>query len=162
MLGWSLQIATIWGRNSPDGSLSSYRDLGGLDLFLARRHPHPNFFQSSSCIALVYQSFCSRTIADQLYYDRIAEFFWSSGCSRVHVRSLALPIQILFCDRGALRWHCPVCRRRMSHAPQLPSRKIVSNITRELVCVLSPVVSTNFFLRSCRSRVDLLWGIRVV
>ena len=33
----------------------------------------PNFSQPSSRIALVYQSFCSRTIADRLLYDGIAE-----------------------------------------------------------------------------------------
>ena len=40
----------------------------------------PNFSQPSSCIALVYQSACSRTIADRLLYDWIAEKKnWSSG-----------------------------------------------------------------------------------
>ena len=33
----------------------------------------PNFSQPSSRIAFVYQSFCSRTIADRLLYDWIAE-----------------------------------------------------------------------------------------
>ena len=34
---------------------------------------HPNFSHPSGRIALVYQSFCSHAIADQLYYDWIVE-----------------------------------------------------------------------------------------
>ena len=37
------------------------------------RYTRPNIFQPSSCIALVYQSICSRTIADRLQYNWIAE-----------------------------------------------------------------------------------------
>ena len=32
-----------------------------------------HFSEPSSHIALVFQSFCSRTIADRIYYNRIAE-----------------------------------------------------------------------------------------
>ena len=35
--------------------------------------PSPNFFPPSSCIALIYQSFCSCTVADRLQYDWMAE-----------------------------------------------------------------------------------------
>ena len=38
-------------------------------------HTRPNFCWPSSRIALVYESFCSRTIADQLLYDWITENF---------------------------------------------------------------------------------------
>ena len=40
---------------------------------VGRLTTHPNFFPPSSRIALVYQSFCFRKIADRLYYDRIVE-----------------------------------------------------------------------------------------
>ena len=40
---------------------------------LIRGSARPNFSQPSSCIALVYRSFFSRTIANQLLYDWIAE-----------------------------------------------------------------------------------------
>ena len=33
----------------------------------------PNFFEPCSHIALIYQSFCCRTIADRLFYNWIAE-----------------------------------------------------------------------------------------
>ena len=38
----------------------------------------PNFYQTSShTIALAFQSVCSRSIADRLYYDRIALKIWT-------------------------------------------------------------------------------------
>ena len=48
-------------------------------------HTRPNFSQPSSRIALIYQSFVSRTTADRLYYDWIAEKNWSSSKCLVHL-----------------------------------------------------------------------------
>ena len=62
----------------------------------------PNFSQPSSRIALVYQSVCSRTIADRLQYGWMAEKNWSSTSYRLfslwscnipwHVASIAASV----------------------------------------------------------------------
>ena len=50
------------------------RQISTHQLFLETLFNYPSKkIQPSSRIALVYQSFCSVTIADRLYYDRIAE-----------------------------------------------------------------------------------------
>ena len=38
---------------------------------------NPNYFQSSSRIAVVYQSFYSRATADRLYHDWMVEKIWT-------------------------------------------------------------------------------------
>ena len=43
------------------------------------RHTRLNLFQLSSRIALVFQSVCSRTITDRLYYDWVAEYIWTGN-----------------------------------------------------------------------------------
>ena len=50
--------------------------------FMACRSTRPNYFQPYNCIAIVYQSICYRKIADQLYFNRIAEKNLD-GCSWV-------------------------------------------------------------------------------
>ena len=62
-------------------TLADFSDRTRTVVFLSRKvalskllpHTRPNFSQPSSRIALVYQSVCSRTIADRLQYDWITE-----------------------------------------------------------------------------------------
>ena len=51
-------------------------------------HTRPKFSQPSSRFALVYQLVCSRTTADRLYYDWIAEKIGReyAGCTECLVR----------------------------------------------------------------------------
>ena len=71
------------------------------------------FVQPSSCIALVYQLVCSRTIAGQLQYDCIAEFFWTGTSRNSKGKGLQISILshvfIVYPSKffSALRSYCP-------------------------------------------------------
>ena len=60
-------------------SCASGARVSRLSVCRRRQFTRSNFYQPSSHIALVYQSFCCRTIADRLYYDWIAEKIWTTG-----------------------------------------------------------------------------------
>ena len=63
------QAHVVWMDFSHNDAGWCYMHNHEGQLFLTR----PNFLQPSSHIALVYQSVCSGTMADQLYYDWIAK-----------------------------------------------------------------------------------------
>ena len=61
--GWEL-----WSRKRESSSVSNYRTyfLSFISWAIKREVTRPNFFQPSSCVVVVYQSVCTRTITDRL------------------------------------------------------------------------------------------------
>ena len=85
--------------HEPDGSLPlaqlerpiPWASPQGRPLYI--HTSRPNFSQPSSRIALVYQSFFSRTIADRLYYDWMVEKNMDGNRKPIYKIQL-LPVQI--------------------------------------------------------------------